>query len=356
MLPLPTEEEAWALVGVYGIACVLGGLFIDTFLFGVFTVQCMTYCFSEAKDKLWVRGIVAAVAAMSCLLTGFNWFYASHLFVYHFGVPSTFYETQHLAWFPFIDAVTMSFTQAFFAHRAYRLCDRKIWIPISVLLCILIEISACIATRIVFGQLNTQQDSVRVQGTTIIWMAASMVGDSIITGCILFGLVRSRTGIRQTKELIARLIRMTLEAQVPATLVALTLMIEVIIEPANMLGNCIILFQSKIYVVGFFYSLNARQRLLPSNQGVTLGDVRDIDPIVFNEHRVATIIVDEETEMHVTRAAPPHVRINRTQGYECEESKGTTTLTEDVGSSEYKAASDCKESLGSSAPPDHPSI
>ncbi|TXT04086.1 uncharacterized protein COLE_07783 [Cutaneotrichosporon oleaginosum] len=274
----------------------------------------MTYCFSEAKDKLWVRGIVAAVAAMSCLLTGFNWFYASHLFVYHFGVSGQQCSTDGRAWFPFIDAVTMSFTQAFFAHRAYRLCDRKIWIPISVLLCILIEISACIATRIVFGQLNTQQDSVRVQGTTIIWMAASMVGDSIITGCILFGLVRSRTGIRQTKE-IARLIRMTLEAQVPATLVALTLMIEVIIEPANMLGNCIILFQSKIYVVGFFYSLNARQRLLPSNQGVTLGDVRDIDPIVFNEHRVATIIVDEETEMHVTvspvllvadRSARPH--------------------------------------------------
>jgi hypothetical protein len=58
-------------------------------------------------------------------------------------------------------------------------------------------------------------------------MAATMIGDTIITGCILYGLTRSRTTVRQTKELIGRLIRMTLEAQVPATMVALTLMIEV---------------------------------------------------------------------------------------------------------------------------------
>ncbi len=58
-------------------------------------------------------------------------------------------------------------------------------------------------------------------------MAATMMGDTIITGCILYGLTRSRTTVRQTKELIGRLIRMTLEAQVPATMVALTLMIEV---------------------------------------------------------------------------------------------------------------------------------
>ncbi len=32
----------------------------------------------------------------------------------------------------------MSLTQLFFAHRAYRLCDRKLWIPICVLICILV--------------------------------------------------------------------------------------------------------------------------------------------------------------------------------------------------------------------------
>jgi hypothetical protein len=41
-------------------------------------------------------------------------------------------------------AVTMSLTQLFFAHRAYRLCDRKLWIPICVLICILV---GCVVSR-----------------------------------------------------------------------------------------------------------------------------------------------------------------------------------------------------------------
>ncbi len=71
-----------------------------------------------------------------------------------------------------------------------------------------------------------------------------------------------------------------------------------------MLGNCIILMQSKIYVVGFFYSLNARQRLTTGHQSVTVGDMGIIDPVVFSERRAATIIVEQETEMHVMVSPP----------------------------------------------------
>lgn len=35
---------------------------------------------------------------------------------------------------------------------------------------------------------------------TVIWMTATMVGDMVITGCILWGLVRSRTAIQQTRQ------------------------------------------------------------------------------------------------------------------------------------------------------------
>jgi hypothetical protein len=63
---------------------------------GVFTVQFISYAYSDARDKAWVRVIVAGVTAMACLLTGgceldtltagYNWFYSSHVFVYNFGV------------------------------------------------------------------------------------------------------------------------------------------------------------------------------------------------------------------------------------------------------------------------------
>ncbi|BEJ02003.1 hypothetical protein CcaverHIS631_0606850 [Cutaneotrichosporon cavernicola] len=353
LLPFPTEEQAKGLIGDYGISCALAGVFMDTFLFGVFTLQFITYIASKANDKIWVRCFVAAVTAMACLLTGYNWFYVSHLFVYNFGVHTTFFETRHLGWLPFIDAVTMSFTQLFFAHRAYRLCNKQIWIPICVLICILMAVSACIATRIVFGRLNSELDSAHVLGSTVTWMASTMVGDTIITGCILFGLSRAQTKVIQTKRIIARLIRMTLEAQVPATLVALTLMIEVIVDPANMLGVTVILFQSKIYVVGFFYSLNARQRLAQAQRSVTIEDIDSYGLNVFSERRAATIVVQQETEMHVMRTAPPHVSINRqAQPFDVDGTKGSVSFVED--SSEYKDSS--TDSKGSPQNTEHTEI
>ncbi|GMK57471.1 hypothetical protein CspeluHIS016_0403050 [Cutaneotrichosporon spelunceum] len=320
LLPFPTEEEAKGLIGNYGISCTLAGVFMDTFLFGVFSLQFITYVSSKADDKLWVRGIVAAVTVMACLLTGYNWFYVS-------------------GWLPLIDSVTMSFTQLFFAHRAYRLCSKQIWIPICVLICILAALAACVTTRVVFGKLNSELDSGHVLGSTVTWMAATMVADTIITGCILYGLSRAQTKVIQTKLIIARLIRMTLEAQVPATLVALTLMIEVIIDPANMLGVAVILFQSKIYVVGFFYSLNARQRLAQTHRSVTMDDMDTFRPNVFSECRAATIVVQQETEMHVMRSAPPIVGINRhAQPFDLDETKGSISVLEEA-SLNYKGSS-----------------
>ncbi|BEJ13010.1 hypothetical protein CspHIS471_0301840 [Cutaneotrichosporon sp. HIS471] len=319
LLPFPTEEQAKGLIGNYGISCALAGVFMDTFLFGVFTLQLITYIASKANDKIWVRCFVVAVTVMACLLT----------------------------------AVTMSFTQLFFAHRAYRLCNKQIWIPICVLICILMAVSACIATRIVFGRLNSELDSAHVLGSTVTWMASTMVGDTIITGCILFGLSRAQTKVIQTKRIIARLIRMTLEAQVPATLVALTLMIEVIVDPANMLGVTVILFQSKIYVVGFFYSLNARQRLAQTQRSVTIEDMDSYGLNVFSERRAATIVVQQETEMHVMRTAPPHVSINRqAQPFDLGGTKGSVSLVED--SSEYKDSS--TDSKGSPENTEHTEI
>lgn len=136
-------------------------------------------------------------------------------------------------------------------------------------------------------------------------MAATMAGDTIITISILYGLIHAKTGLKHTNkvgrgldlclwalttQLITRLVRMTLESQLPATIVALCLMIEVgkspqpapmphsltaVVDPPNMLGVTIIAFQSKIYVVGFFYSLNARTELAkPEN--VTMNDTHGV--------------------------------------------------------------------------------
>lgn len=76
---------------------------------GVFVTQFITYCNSKAKDKPWVLCIIAGVTFMACFLTGtwraivhtsltegYIWWFASHTFVYHFGVHQVFFETVPL--------------------------------------------------------------------------------------------------------------------------------------------------------------------------------------------------------------------------------------------------------------------
>lgn len=48
-----------------------------------------------------------------------------------------------------------------------------------------------------------------------------------------------------------------------------------VVDPPNMLGVTIIAFQSKIYVVGFFYSLNARPGLAKS-ENVTMNETHPV--------------------------------------------------------------------------------
>lgn len=63
-----------------------------------------------------------------------------------------------------------------------------------------------------------------------------MIADMIVTGCIVWGLVRSRTGWGHTDsvstwldrakyQIISRLVRMTLEAQIPPVIIAVMIMI-----------------------------------------------------------------------------------------------------------------------------------
>lgn len=117
--------------------------------------------------------------------------------------------------------------------------------------------------------------------------------------------------------------RMTLEAQVAATAVSIILLVDTseplwvgesaytsAVMPENLLGITILVFQSKVYVLGLFYSLNSRTST--SNvHTITMDTTHPVgtccrpmggcadSQMAFSEAQAATIHVDHETEMHV---------------------------------------------------------
>ncbi|BEI87103.1 hypothetical protein CcaverHIS002_0704490 [Cutaneotrichosporon cavernicola] len=122
-------------------------------------------------------------------------------------------------------------------------------------------LASTLAVKIIFASLASARDSANVYIPTAIWLASTMVTDLIITGAILFGLLKSRTGWTNTNRMITRLIRITLEAQIPATMSAVIYLGAFLTRKSTAVTIAIVYFQSKLYAVGFLYSLNARQLL-----------------------------------------------------------------------------------------------
>ncbi|TXT04085.1 uncharacterized protein COLE_07782 [Cutaneotrichosporon oleaginosum] len=238
----PSEAEAKAGIGSYGVSCTLAGIMLDVFFF----------------VQLW--------------------------------------QVHHcpIAWLALIDAVNMGLCQIFFAYRAYRLWSRNVIIPIGVGLCILTWAST-IAIVVMYIPLTSILDTHYIVPVALTWHATNMLADIIITATILRALVKIRTGIASTDKLIARLIRMTLESQAAAATIAMTLLVDTIVEPSNLLGISILLFQSKVYVVGFFYSLNLRSK---SERGENI-TMNDTHPLAFSHEQAATIVIEQQTEMHI---------------------------------------------------------
>lgn len=61
--------------------------------------------------------------------------------------------------------------------------------------------------------------------------------------------------------------------------------LTLVVKPNNMLGTTIIAFQSKIYVVGFFYSLNSRT-ILSKVENITMDTSAVRSPLSLFLHSV----------------------------------------------------------------------
>ncbi|GMK57472.1 hypothetical protein CspeluHIS016_0403060 [Cutaneotrichosporon spelunceum] len=290
----PSEDMSHASIGQYGVACALAGLLLDTFFLyapvisaydsGIFSTQLASYLNSKAKDPVWLKTLVGAVAAVASFSTGYNWWLTSKFFVYNYGTYST----------------------AFFAYRAYRLCGRNIWIPISVGLCNIASIGSTIAIRAVYP-IPSGLETHTILPPGIAWQASTLTANTLITAAIAYGLITlgKRT---PSSDLVTHLSRLCLESQAAATAIALALLLNTIIDRS--LFTVLLLFHSKIYVIGLFYCLNSRSQVME------LGSItmHAAHPLVLSTQ--AATVVNQHTEMHVLRVQPARDLNRPSQGEE----------------------------------------
>ncbi|BEI88786.1 uncharacterized protein CcaverHIS019_0201480 [Cutaneotrichosporon cavernicola] len=299
-LPSMPEQEARAIVTHFSFACMYAKLVIDMALCGLFTMQLVAYAKFVRREARWILTVVVVSSALTYAISGFIVFYVHHLFVAGWGQWKPFLETNYYCMYPAFDGLASSIVQGFFTYRAWRLLGRD-WRIVFVLVA-LIGASltcACIVTGLLW-HLDSILDMPSIKAPVIVWLTCVMLADIVITAGIGYGLVRSRTGWAHTdKEMVDRLVRINLESQVPATVMAMSFLIVFIIKPQSLLNFVWQGIQSKFYLIGLLYTLNSRVSFVrhgvfkPRDVGITVV----VQTETFASDGVRSVLAPAENEV-----------------------------------------------------------
>ncbi|KAI9636664.1 uncharacterized protein MKK02DRAFT_45370 [Dioszegia hungarica] len=231
----------------YVLGCIFAPLIVDILLLGVLLTQVYTYFTCQKDDRWMTKAVVLTVLFINLCFSAYLTYFIQWLFVENFGLWAPFFNTKRLAWGPFIDALNSFVVQTFMSYRAYRLLNRLIWIPVAVTALCLISVGATLSVLIIFFNLNSLIDAYRVKIPELLWLTSIVCADLIITISIIYGLIKSKTGWAHTHKILSKLVRMTIEGQVPPLLIALLFMVEFIHTPNNFLAACLQNCQCKLY-------------------------------------------------------------------------------------------------------------
>ncbi|RXK35624.1 hypothetical protein M231_07104 [Tremella mesenterica] len=200
---------------------------------------------------------------------------------------------------PTFDVLVVWPIQAWFAWRAFLLLKRN-WYFLGTALLLSTAAFVCgIGETIEFGNQPSLLGASHSGAWLIIFGSCTTAADVLIAVAIMWALVHSKTGWYQTDKTITRWIRLTFEAQLPPTVLALAYVIEWSQTPDSLLGALLIALEGKAYGVGLLYSLNARVSM---RSMAVPSDRMTHQPQVFGQNTrlgPTEIHVEVETETYV---------------------------------------------------------
>ncbi|WWC64099.1 uncharacterized protein I303_106706 [Kwoniella dejecticola CBS 10117] len=280
------------------LQCQMASLIIDTFLAGVLLPQFITYFMYQKDDKLWTKGVVLWCSLWSFAITCYYWAYMSYLFVDCYGLWLPWLEVRWLALMPLFDVLCVCVVQSFFAYRAYLLVRRNKFIYALITALILAAAGGGIGVTIVFGSQPSLLGADKSGPTLITWTATTTAADVVIAICILWGLLQSKSGWSHTDKLVTRLIRLTFEAQLPPTFLAMAYVIEWSQTPSSLLGAVFQALQSKAYTIGLLFTLNARLTFTVSQDATKSHVTPQVYAMTDRKPTQLEVTVQQETYIH----------------------------------------------------------
>ncbi|KAK0234580.1 hypothetical protein EDD85DRAFT_87570 [Armillaria nabsnona] len=188
--------------------------FLGLILYGILCDQVYIYYISFPKDNLGYKTVVYLLWLAETVETVCNMISIFDAFCYNFGNVSELNDV-HFSWFtiPILCGFVGCIAQLFYAWRMYTFSKKARWLCIILSMIAFTQFSAAIwcgiQTRNSARYSNLQKHSIRVM--VIIWLGGSVLCDTAIAICMVYLLSRAQTGLKSTRILLSRLIRLSIE-------------------------------------------------------------------------------------------------------------------------------------------------
>ncbi|KAK0444980.1 uncharacterized protein EV420DRAFT_1648500 [Desarmillaria tabescens] len=226
--------------------------FLSLALYGVLCHQVYIYYISFPKDHLVSKIIVYVLWLIETVLIVTNVCNIFDIFCYNFGNLSKLDDIR-LTWFivPILSGFVGCVCQLFYAWRMYRFSKKARWISITLSMIAFSQFLGAMACSIEAGRYYHYSDlqaDLNNKVAAMIWLGGSALCDAAIALCMTYLLSRAHTGLKSTRILISRLIRLTIETgTVTATLAVIDIALFLAYPNNNydtVLANCLVMMYS----------------------------------------------------------------------------------------------------------------
>ncbi|KAH8832041.1 hypothetical protein DL96DRAFT_858354 [Flagelloscypha sp. PMI_526] len=187
------------------------GFLFQVLLCGVLIVQVYIYHVAFRKDHWGMKAIVFSVFILELLQTILKSYDLYQSDVWEYGDLAQM-DNQRLAWFSIglLTPVTSAIVQAFFGFRILTLS--KSWIAAgSVWVLTLLQLISGLIQAIVSQPFKLHEVAIKTKNLVLVWVFSTAVTDVLIAVLLSYYLYRMKSGIKESDELVTRIIRLTVE-------------------------------------------------------------------------------------------------------------------------------------------------
>ncbi|KAJ7309470.1 hypothetical protein DFH08DRAFT_757351 [Mycena albidolilacea] len=233
-------------------------------LFGTLSVQVYLYYQAFPKDRLSTKCLVYSVYALELVETIIITRDAFATFAYGFSDISALNKIN-FNWLtiPVMSGLVAFIGQSFYAYRVYVLSSKSYSIPVSIVVVSLISsIGGFITGGFAFQAGDLTRLNQKTHVAVGVWCGASALSDIIIAVCMTYYLSKSDTGFRQTRVLVSKVVRLTIERGSLTALAAVINLTLFFAFPDRTYYTVPAALMPKLYANSILIILNARFQII----------------------------------------------------------------------------------------------